>query len=68
MDMNQVASTSCDNANAPEKRNLIKAEDTVNNGKLQARIKLINSPHVEEPTRLITVFATAFTCRYSEPQ
>jgi len=39
MDMTQVASTSCDNAKAPEERNIIKAEDRVNNGKLQARIK-----------------------------
>jgi hypothetical protein len=40
MDMTQVASTSCDNAKAPEKRNIIKEEDRVNNGKLQARISM----------------------------
>jgi len=59
IDMTQVASTSYDKANGPEKWNVIMAEDTVNNGKLQTRIKLINSPHVEEPTRLITIFTTA---------
>jgi len=38
IDMTQVASTSCDKANRPEKRNVMKAEYTVNNGKIQTRI------------------------------
>jgi len=38
IDMTQVASTSCNKANRSEKWNVITAEYTVNDGKLQTRI------------------------------